>query len=134
MTQNATMAMEVARLAVVSKDFTTYYIPGHTMIHNKRVARIVAYPEHYDVMDIDGVILSDISKKLPILVDWRETAVPAEHIPLEEGMEALLVEFGNYIIKKIQADPEILEAAHLEVSHADIENWKSTLTNQNVKV
>ena len=61
----------IVRLAVVAKDYQTYYIPGITMIANARIMQIREFPECYECWDSQGCILSKISKDCPCLVDYK---------------------------------------------------------------
>ena len=128
MTDTPTRAMEVARLAVVSEDFTTYYIPRHTIVHGKHVARILERSEHYEVVDIDNVILAEVSKKAPIVVDWKETS--HYELEMDDQLEYHLIAFGNFLFERYEVQVMNTKGepyAIRQVDDADLSNWKDVL-------
>ena len=60
---------EIARLAIIGKDFQTYYIPSFTNVGNARITHIKEYDDEFLCL-ADDVIVSRIRKDVPYLVDY----------------------------------------------------------------
>ena len=61
---------EIARLAIVGKDFSTYYVPFVTNIGGNIVKQIIETAEEFQCQDEKGTLISRISKDCPYLVDY----------------------------------------------------------------
>lgn len=61
---------EIARLAIVGKDFSTYYVPFVTNIGGVIVKQIIETAEEFQCQDGNGTLISRISKDCPYLVDY----------------------------------------------------------------
>lgn len=119
----------VARLAIVSKDFSTYYIPGKSIVQGSVVNQIEEHAEHFSVVDNEGNILAEVSKKAPFLVEYTEVC---EVKIVEETIEAHVISFGNFLFKTYGVmvhsnDGENKPIYQRQVTHADVCNWQETL-------
>ena len=126
--QNTGM-QSISRLVVVSKDFSTYYIPGKTMIIDKLVYQICEIGNDYQMLDIDGRILSTVSKLAPCVVDYSDVY---EADMLDPELEANLVNFGNFLLDEygvMAMNTKGEEAYQRQVTHADICNWMEKINN-----
>jgi hypothetical protein len=115
----------IAKLAIVSKDFTTYYIPGKSIVQGVVVNQIEEHTEHFSVVDVNGTILTTVSKKVPFLAEYTDVF----EVPDIEDLSENLVSFGNYIFKKYGVmvhsnDGENKPIYQRTVTHADICNWQ----------
>lgn len=117
----------VVKLAVVSKDYATYYIPGKTVISGKTVNQIDDYPEYFLVVDAEGDTLTQVSKKVPYVADYADV----HEVPDIEELGADLVSFGNFLLERygvmvMTNDGTNTPAYQREVTHADLCNWQET--------
>jgi len=60
---------EIARLAIIGKEFQTYYIPSFTNVGNVRITKIQEYDDEFLCL-ADEIIVSRIRKDVPYLVDY----------------------------------------------------------------
>lgn len=123
----------VARLAVVSKDFSIYYIPGKSIVQGIEVNQIEEHTENFSVVDFEGNVLAEISKKLPFLVEYTDVI----ELP-EENVESKLISFGNHLFEKYGVmvhsnDGENKPIYRRQVTHADICNWEESYKDLTVK-
>lgn len=125
----------ISRLAVVTKDFSTYYIPGITMIGDKKVNQIAEMTDSYEVLDDEGQVLSSISKSAPVVADWTDLyeGPDPDFIQSDEVQEAL-VSFGNWLFNEYgvmvhSSDGKNEEIYGRQVCHADLANWEHDLYN-----
>lgn len=107
----------ISRLAVVAKDFSTYYIPGTTFIVDKQVNFIDETADEFVLWDSEGNVIGRISKKTPYIADYTDIHEVSVLDLIDEGAEEALVSFGNFLLKHYNLDGK-------EVTHADLENWK----------
>lgn len=125
----------ISRLAVVAKDFSTYYIPGHTMIVDKQVNQIAEIGDEYHMLDEDGEVLSKVHKSAPCVVDYTDVYEVPDPKYLEE-IGAELVSFGNYLLKRYNVmvmsnDGSNEPIYQRQVTDADIKNWAHNLVGSN---
>lgn len=66
------LTRSVARLAIVSKDFSTYYVPKITGCGGHVVQHIHEFPDKFLIFGDEEkqIVISEISKDCPILVDY----------------------------------------------------------------
>lgn len=61
---------EIARLAIVGKDFSTYYIPNITNVGGTIIKMIRESAEDFTCYGEDGIMVARITKDCPYLVDY----------------------------------------------------------------
>ena len=126
---------KIIRLAVVAKDYQTYFIPNKSVIGNDIVAEIVERGDHYVILNPEGMQISSVNKSCPCIVD----RIPGED---QERFysERELVDCGYYLLSEERT--KRITAHHYEmrketggsggdlksslesVHHADICNWQ----------
>lgn len=119
---NNRVGQAISRLAVVAKDYSTYYIPGSTKVVDKTIQEIYELTDEFHLLDKDGFMLGRISKKTPYIVDYTDVYEVSILDLIDEGAELALVSFGNFLLKYYNLDGK-------EVTHADLENWKVEITS-----
>lgn len=127
---STTQLKTIAKLAVITKEFSTYYIPGKTLVQGKLVNQIDEQQDYYFVLDSEGDLLTKVSKKVPCLVDYTNIF----EVPDIDALSADLVSFGNFLfdtykIMIMSNDGTNAPVYKREVTHADLMNWQSTFTN-----
>lgn len=121
----------ISRLAVVTKDFATYYIPGVTKIDNKYVTCIDEQGEFFIIYDKDETVLSKISKSSPVVVDYAEVYEVWDPSWLNsDEVQQILITFGNYLFKEygiMATDSRGREMDIRQISDADMKNFVHSL-------
>lgn len=126
----------ISRLAVVAEGFSTYYIPGKTVIGSSLVNLIEELPEAYHVCDENGTVLSKVHKGLPCLVDYTDLyeCVDPEWLNSDE-VQKVLVSFGNYLFERygvqvMSNDGTDKPIYQRMVTDADLKNFEHSLLPQ----
>ena len=136
----------ISRLAVVAKDFSTYYIPGVTYVGDKEVIEIIEEDDHYVIMgriNEEGahIAVSIVNKSAPCVVDWTDV-YEVDESEFTEDLAINLISFGNYLFERysvqVMSNDTKVPPRPLyqrKVTDADLQNWKeeffkNTKTNQ----
>ncbi|KKN36698.1 hypothetical protein LCGC14_0770860 [marine sediment metagenome] len=61
---------EIARLAIVANDFSTFYVPHITNVGGSIVKKITETIDEFHCFDESGRLISRIKKDCPHLVDY----------------------------------------------------------------
>ena len=127
----------ICRLAVVAKDFSTYYIPGVTTIVDKQVNQIAEIGDEYHILDFDGNLISKVHKSAPCVVDYTDVFEVDEEFLKDDETTQALVNFGNYLLKRygvhvVSNDGENKPLYQRVVTDADLANWQHELLS-NIK-
>lgn len=123
----------ISRLAVVAKDFSTYYIPGITMIGSNQVNQIAEIGDEYHILDVEGNTLSTVQKSAPCVVDWTDVYEgPDPEFLQDDNTVQVLVNFGNWLFEKygvnVMSDDGSNKPLYLrKVTDADLANWQHDL-------
>lgn len=121
----------ISRLAVVAKDFSTYYIPGHTMVGDNQVWNIDEQDGEYVIYGEDMLVLAKISKSAPVLVDYTGLFEVPDPAYIEQ-ITPELVNFGNFLFDKygvaVMSDDGTNKPLYgRKVTDADLRNWIDSL-------
>lgn len=68
----------VARLSVVAKDYSTYYIPGCKSISGERIKEIKEFPEMFQIIGYNDTLIGNVSKDCPCVVDYNAKVTAVE--------------------------------------------------------
>lgn len=99
------------------------------MIIDKLVYQICEIGNDYQMLDIDGRVLSTVSKLAPCVVDYSDVY---EADMLDPELETNLVDFGNFLFDEygvMAMNSKGEEAYQRKVTHADLANWKDKINN-----
>lgn len=129
--ENSKVSKTISRLAVVAKDFSTYYIPGITMIVDKQVNQIAEIGDEFHILDKEGEVLSRVQKSAPCVIDYTDVYEVPNQEYLKE-IEAELFSFGNYLLNRYNVmvmsnDGSNEPIYQRSVTDADLKNWQYSL-------
>lgn len=123
----------ISRLAVVAEGFSTYYIPGKSMIGSSQVNVIEEHETEYRICDAEGTVLSKVDKRLPCLVDYTDLyeCVDPEWLNSDE-VQQIMVTFGNYLLERYNVQVMSNDGSNVplyqrQVTDADLRNFEYNL-------
>lgn len=78
-----TFYKQIARLAIVTPEFSTYYMPHTTHIGGDRLIKISEEEDAFLLLNNEGAIIGEVKKSVPHIVDYyreKESGAPTEKI------------------------------------------------------
>lgn len=60
----------ITKLAIVGKDYSTYYLTGHSMIGDRQVSHIVEETNRFEIHDKENRIIATVSKDCPYIINY----------------------------------------------------------------
>ena len=61
----------ITRLAVVSKEYTTFYVINHTFVNERLARKIELNGDVYEILDDEDQVIAEVDIDCPKLIDYK---------------------------------------------------------------